>query len=307
MKKINENKKENLFIKKVLRRILKLKIFNLLNDKIYLKLKFRVIMNSRLDLKNPQTFNEKLQWLKIYDRKEKYIEMVDKYLVRDYIERKIGKEYLMPILGIYDKFEDINFEELPTKFVIKCNHDSGGLVICKDKKTLDIDKAREKINKCLNTNYYYSGREWPYKNIKPKIIIEKYMEDNKVHELIDYKIMCFNGEPLMLFTCSERFSEDGLKVTFFDLDWNKLPFERHYKSSNYKIEKPVNYEKMLEFSKKLAENIPFVRVDWYEINGKLYFGELTFYPGSGLEEFTPVEWDYKIGELIKLPNGDKND
>ena len=185
--------------------------------------------------------------------------------------------------------------------MIKCNHDSGGLVICKDKSKLDIESARKKINKSLKTNYYYSGREWPYKNVKPKIIIEKYMEDNVNKELIDYKFMCFDGEPKLSFTCSERY-KDGLKVTFFDLDWNKLPFERHYPSSNRKIKKPLNYDLMLEFSKILSDNIPFVRVDWYEINGKLYFGEMTFYPGSGYEEFKPLEWDKKIGDLIKLPS-----
>ena len=183
--------------------------------------------------------------------------------------------------------------------MIKCTHDSGGIVICRDKKIFDIKKAKKKINHSLKNNYFYHGREWPYKNVKPKIIIEKYMEDIKQKELIDYKIMCFNGIPKLSFTCTERF-KDELKVTFFDLDWNKLSFERHYSSSSKKIEKPKNYEKMLELSEKLSRDIPFVRVDWYEINGKLYFGELTFYPGNGLEEFTPEEWDLKLGGMIDL-------
>ena len=281
--------------------IIKSKLFYLLNDKTFLKLKYRIYFNKKLNIKNPQTFNEKLQWLKLYDHNPKYIKMVDKYEVRDYIKKMIGKKYLIPLIGRYNNFEEINFEKLPSKFVIKCTHDSGGIVICKDKTKIDIKKIRKKINKSLKTNYYYSGREWPYKNIKPKILIEKYMEDNATNELIDYKIMCFNGKAKMLFTCSERFSNEELKVTFFDLDWNKMPFERHYKASEKEINKPLNYDKMIKFSEKLTKNIPFVRVDWYEINGKLYFGELTFYPGSGFEEFNSIEWDYKIGRLLKLP------
>ena len=284
-------------------RILKIKIINrIIPDKLYLKIIYRCKIKSNLNFSNPKSFNEKLQWLKVYDHNNDYIKMVDKYEVRNYIKKIIGNEYLIPLLEVYNSFDEIDFSKLPNQFVIKCNHDSGGLVICKDKNKFNVDAAKRKINKSLKTNYYYSGREWPYKSVKPKILIEKYMEDETSHELIDYKFMCFNGEPKIVFTCTERFSKDHLKVTFFDLNWNKLPFERHYKSSEKLIKKPINYDKMLEFSKKLSKNIPFVRVDWYEINGKLCFGELTFYPGSGMEEFSPVEWDYKIGELIKLPN-----
>ena len=268
-------------------------------DKLYLKIKYKRTFNKKLNLKNPQTFNEKLQWLKLYNRNPEYTKMVDKYEVREYIKEKIGEEYLIPLIGVYDKFDDIDFDKLPNQFVIKCNHDSGGLVICKDKSKFDIESARKKINRSLKTNYYYSGREWPYKNVKPKILIEKYMEDNVDKGLIDYKFMCFNGEPKLSFTCSERYA-DGLKVTFFDLDWNKLPVERHYPSSDKRIQKPVNYDLMVKFSTILSQSIPFVRVDWYEINGKLYFGELTFYPGSGFEEFNSYEWDYKIGNLLDL-------
>lgn len=270
-----------------------------LSDKKFLEYRFLQEFGYKLNLENPKTFNEKLQWLKLYDRNPLYTNLVDKYIVKEYVVKNIGEEYIIPTLGIYDKFEEINFDLLPDKFVMKCTHDSGGLVICKDKKKLDIIEAQKKLVKNLKINYYYKGREWPYKDVKPRIIIEKYMEDKKFKEIRDYKIMCFNGEPKMLFICNDRFT-DGLHVTFFDLDWNKLPFERHYPSSNKEIEKPINFDKMLEFSKKLSKNIPFVRVDWYEINGKLYFGELTFYPGSGYEEFKPFEWDEKIGEMINL-------
>ena len=260
------------------------------------------MMGYKLNLDTPQTFNEKLQWLKLYDRNPDYTKMVDKYEVRKYIKEKIGEEYLIPLIDVYDKFDDIDFDKLPNQFVIKCTHDSGGLVICKDKNNLHVKAAKKKINKFMKRNYYKVHREWPYKNVKPRIIIEKYMEDTKAKELVDYKFMCFDGEPKLSFTCSERYN-NGLKVTFFDLDWNKLPFERHYPSSNKKIIKPINYDLMLKFSKILSDDIPFVRVDWYEINGKLYFGELTFYPGSGYEEFTPSKYDKIIGDFIKLDGG----
>ena len=230
--------------------------------------------------------------------------MVDKYEVRKYISETLGEYLSIPLLGVYDKFEDIDFNKLPNQFVIKCTHDSGGLVICKNKDELDYKKAREKIEQSLKTNYFYPGREWPYKNLKPRIIIEKYMVDNKVKDLIDYKIMCFNGEPLYTFVYSERFSDDGVKATFFDKDWNILDFKRKFGDTKVNIKKPINYDKMLEYSKKIAQNIPFVRIDWYEVNGKLYFGEITFFPSSGFGAFNPQEWDLKLGNQIKLPRGE---
>lgn len=267
-----------------------------LNDEKFLKIKFKKVFKYSLNLKNPKTFNEKLQWLKLYDRKDIYTKMVDKYDVKEYVSNIINNEYIIKTLGIYNCFDDIEFDKLPNQFVIKCTHDSGGIIIVKDKTKLNIKKARKKINKHLNRNYYYPGREWPYKNIKPRIIIEEYMGEN----LNDYKIMCFNGEPYYSFVCTDRNSSEGLHVTFFDDKWIKMNFERHYPSSNKKIDKPINYDKMLELSRILSKNIPFVRVDWYEINNKIYFGELTFFPGSGFEEFTPEEWDYKLGDLIDL-------
>lgn len=291
--------------KKILLYLITSRFNKFIDDATYLKILYRIKVGRKLDLKNPKTFNEKLQWLKLHDRKEEYTNMVDKIAVRSYIKNTIGEEYLIPLIGVYNKFDDIDFNSLPQKFVIKCNHDSGGVAICKDKKTFDYRKAKEKINKSLKKNYYYSGREWPYKNIKPKILIEKYMKDNKSNELIDYKFMCFDGKVKMIFTCTDRYN-GGLKVTFFDLNWKKLPFERHYPSSKKNIEKPKNYDLMLKFSEKLSKGISFLRVDWYEINGKLYFGELTFYPGGGFEEFTPENWDKKIGDLINLPTNESD-
>lgn len=275
--------------------------YNHWDDKKYLEKAFECIMGKGLDLDNPRTFNEKLQWLKLYDRKPEYTIMVDKYAVKKYVADIIGEEYIIPTLGVWNNFEEIDFNKLPNQFVLKCTHDSGGLVICKDKNVLDLIKAKKKITKSLHNNFFFYGREWPYKNVKPRIIAEPYMEDNKVHELIDYKLMCFDGEVKCSFTCSERFSQEGLKVTFFDNDWKVMPFERHYPSSKNPPKKPLNFNKMLDFAKKLSIGIPFVRVDFYEINGLLYFGELTFFPGNGFEEFTPLEWDYKMGSWLKLP------
>lgn len=276
-------------------------------DKLYLKLMYRFIMGKKLNLNNPKTFNEKLQWLKLYSRDPLYTTLVDKYAVKEYVANVIGEDYIIPTIGVYEKFDDIDFSNLPDKFVIKCTHDSGGVVVCKDKSKLDVAIAREKISKCLKRNFYYIGREWPYKNVKPRIIIEEFMEDGKNEDLNDYKFMCFNGKVKCSFVCSDRRSKDGLKVTFFDLDWNKMPFQRHYPTSKKEIPKPVNYDKMIQLSEKLAKDLPFARVDFYEVNGKVYFGEITFFPGNGTEEFTPEEWDYTMGSWINLPGKVKNE
>lgn len=282
----------------------RLGLLNHMKDEKYLKKRFNYVFGYKLDLNNPQTFNEKLQWLKLYDRKPDYIKMVDKYEVKDYISQMIGQEYIVPTIGVWERFDDIKFDELPNQFVLKCTHDSGGLVICKDKNNFDLIGARKKIEKSLKYNYFFMGREWPYKDVKPRIIAEKYMEndgnDEAQGELTDYKFMCFNGEVKCSFTCHNRYQEGGLKVTFYDRDWNVMPFERHYPRSIEGLPKPSNYEKMIKLAEKLSKGIPFVRIDFYESGGKIYFGEITFYPGSGFEEFTPTTWDYKLGSWIDL-------
>lgn len=277
----------------------RLGLLNWKSDKAYLEREFYLRFGKKLDLDNPETFNEKMQWLKLNDRKDIYTTMVDKYKVKNYVADRIGKQYIIPTLGVYDKFGDIDFSKLPEQFVVKCTHDSGGLVICTDKCRFNKEKTRKTINKFLRRRYFYIHREWPYKNVQPRIIVEKYIMNKNGEGLIDYKVMCFNGKAKMIFTCTDRFT-DGLKVTFFDLDWNKMPFERHYPSSNKRIERPKNLEEMISLSEKLSNGIPFVRIDWYEVDGKLYFGEYTFYPGGGLEEFSPERWDKKIGDLIDL-------
>jgi len=296
---------KNFFLNKEIRfnYLTEMGFFNRLSDEEFLKKKYKVLMGKELNLNPPVTFNEKLQWLKIHDHNPLYTTMVDKYAAKDYVANIIGKEHIIPTLGVWDHFDEIDFEQLPNEFVLKCTHDSGGLVICPDKNKLDRNAAKRKIEKCLKRNYYWSGREWPYKDVKPRIIAEKYMTDGTNKEIMDYKMMCFNGKHKASFVCSNRFSKEGLKVTFYDTDWKRMPFERHYPAGKVEIEKPRTYDEMVELAEKLAMNIPFVRVDFYEILGKIYFGELTFSPGSGFEEFSPSEWDNNIGEWIKIPGG----
>lgn len=283
-------------------RLDKMGVFNHLSDEKYLKFCYFLRIGKKLNLYNPKTFNEKLQWLKINDRNPRYINMVDKYEVKKYIESTIGLEYVIPTFGIYNSFQEINFEKLPKRFVIKCTHNSGGVVVVNDKDKINIKDLEKKFNRMLKKNFFYVGREWPYKNIVPRIIIEENIQEEDSKEQIkDYKIMCFNGEPKCSFVCSNRNAESGLCVNFYDYNWKPMPFERHYPKNKQEIEKPSQYNKMLELAKKLSKDIPFVRVDFYQKGEQIYFGELTFYPGSGMEEFTPDEWDEKLGKWIELP------
>ena len=277
------------------------KITHILPDKIYLKLMFRIKMHKKLDLRNPKSFNEKLQWLKLYDRNPDYIKMVDKYEAKKYVADIIGEEYIIPTLGIYDKFDDIDFDKLPKQFVIKCTHDSGGIVICRDKSKLDIENAKKKIESSLKENYYYYGREWPYKYVKPRILIEQYMEDKKAKELIDYKIFCFNGEPKIIYVSEGLENHETASISFYDINFNEIDIKRSdFKKFDKKLEAPLNLEQMKEFSKILSNNIPHVRCDWYEINNKVYFGELTFSTCSGFIPFEREDMDHIIGEQLKL-------
>ncbi len=269
-----------------------------MSDEQFLKKEYFLQMGKKLNLNDPKTFNEKLQWLKIHNRKPEYTTMVDKYAAKQYVADRIGERYIIPTLGVWEHFDDIDFDNLPNQFVLKCTHDSGGIIICRDKSKLDKKAAKKKLEYYLRRKYYYIHREWPYKNVKPRIIAEKYMTNGNGEDLNDYKLMCFNGKVKTTFVCSNRFSKDGLKVTFYDTDWRRMPFERHYPASKTEIDKPQTYEEMITLAEKLAFGIPFVRVDFYEINGNIYFGELTFFPGSGYEEFTPEEWDKTLGDWI---------
>lgn len=280
--------------------------FNNWSDEKYLKYKFKLVFGKELNLKNPQTFSEKLPWLKIYDRKPIYTTMVDKYEAKKYVADIIGKEYIISTLGVWDKFEDIDFDKLPSQFVLKCTHDSGGLVICRDKSKFDYKFAKKKINKSLKRNYFWQGREWPYKNVKPRIIAEKYMEDPQTKDLKDYKFFCFNGEPQFLFIATDRASKtEETKFDFYDIKFNHLPFTNGHPNSKKCIDKPQTFNEMIRLVSILSKDIPHVRVDFYEIAGKLYFGELTFSHWSGFMPFQPPEWDKKIGDWLILPNKNK--
>ena len=283
--------------KKILKKVKE--VLRFLPDKVYIQLYYFAQFKHFCNLKNPKTYNEKLNWLKLNDRNPEYTKMVDKYEVKKYVSNIIGEEYIIPTLGIWDKFDDIDFDELPEKFVLKCTHDSEGVVIVKDKSKFEKNVARKKINDALKCNFYYIGREWPYKKIKPRIIAEKYMEDEECGELRDYKFFCFNGEPKAMFIASDR-GIGETKFDYYDLEFNHLNIIQHYPNSNLKIEKPKNFDKMIELAKILSKNFIHVRVDFYEVNGKIYFGELTFYHFSGFQPFVPNEWDYKFGELINL-------
>ena len=255
-----------------------------------------------LNLKNPQTFNEKLQWLKLYDRKPEYTMMVDKYRVREYIAKTIGEEYLIPLLGVWEDPEDIDFDALPDQFVLKPNHASGNVVICRDKRNLCQKETRKLTKNWLKREYYWSSREWPYKNIKPKIIAEELIAD----QIVDYKFYCFNGEPKCLYLSKGLEDHATASISFFDLELKRLPFYRSdFRPFTDEPEKPENFAQMIEIARKLSEGIAFVRVDLYSVAGKIYFSELTFYPCSGYMPFEPEEWDYKLGEWIELPKINK--
>lgn len=282
------------------------KILKLLPDKIYLQLMYFKHFKKFINFNNPKSFNEKIQWLKLNYRNVKFTDMADKYKVKQYISKMIGDEYVIPTLGVWDTPEKIEFNKLPEKFVLKCNNDSGGIVICKDKKNLNIEETKKFLRTRLNNNGFWYGREWPYKNIKPCIIAEKYMENDGQNELVDYKFFCFNGEPKMVLVCSERFSSKNMCETYFDENWNLL----NIVEDNHRIDKeqriPQNFEKMKMISKKLSRGMPFVRIDFYEIMDKLYFGEITFFPASGLEKFKPKEWNYILGDMINIKDYNKN-
>lgn len=275
------------------------------SDKRYLEMAYKSKFDKKLDLKNPITFNEKLQWLKLYDRNPEYTKMVDKCEAKKYVAGIIGEDYIIPTLGVWESFDDINFDTLPEKFVLKCTHDSGGLVICRNKTSFDKSFAKKLIEGSLRKNYFWNGREWPYKDVKPRIIAEAYMEDERGAEgLTDYKFFCFNGMPEMLYVSEGLSNHSTARISFYDMNGKQMPFRRSdYSPIEDDIVLPANFEQMRNMAQILSEHIssPFVRIDLYSINGKTYFSEITFFPCSGMLPFAPEEWDYKLGELIKLP------
>lgn len=274
-----------------------------LNDEKYLKLEYNCYLNKKLNLVNPRTYNEKLQWLKLNDRNDIYTILVDKLKVKEYVANLIGKEYIIPTIGVYSSFDEINFDELPNQFVIKCTHDSGGILICRDKNNFSISNARKFINKRLRCNYYKMHREWPYKNVKPKIIIEKYMQNGKNTSMRDYKFFCFNGKPYLMYLSEGLENHSTARISFYDMNFNETSCKRKdYKRFEKKQKKPNNFEKMKKLAGILSKNIPQVRIDFYNINGNVYFGEYTFFTCSGYIPFEDEQWDKKLGDMITIEN-----
>lgn len=276
-----------------------------LPDKTYLKWMFRLKMGKKLDLLNPKTFSEKLQWLKLYDRKPEYTQLVDKYAVKDYVANILGEEYIIPTLGIWNKPEEIDWDVLPERFVLKTTYGGGssGVVICKDKNTFDRNKAITKLKRSAKQNIYRTLKEWPYKNVPKRIIAEQYIEPSPgANDLPDYKFFCFNGEPKYCQVISGR--ETGKCIDFFDHDWNHQPFHepKHYRFAEIEPTKPKHLEKMWRAAAKLAENKAFSRIDFYEVGDKVYFGEITFFPTSGMGGFSPADFEMIMGDMIVLEN-----
>lgn len=277
----------------------KLGLYDRMDDESFLKKKYHIVTGKNLNLDNPKLFNEKIQWLKIHDRDEAYTNMVDKFAVKDYVANRIGNEYIIPTLGVWNSFEEIDFTQLPNQFVLKCTHDSGSVVICKDKKQMNLAQLRKKFNRSLKRNYYYEDREWSYKGVKPRILAEKYLEDESGKELKDYKFFCFNGEPKLVQVDFGRFDEH--KRNIYTPDWQYVDATIKYPNdASVKIERPQRLDVMLDIAATLSQNIPHVRVDLYSIGTNIYFGELTFYHGGGTEKISPASLEKQMGDWIEL-------
>lgn len=283
--------------------ILNKKITRIIPDKTLLKIKYKVVMGKKLNLDNPQSFNEKLQWLKLYDRKTGYNKLVDKYAVRQHIMDTIGKEYLIPLMGVYDTYDEIDFNVLPNQFVLKPNHTSGDIFICKDKSQINYVVLEKQVKKWLKREYYWLHREWPYKNIKPKIICEKFMSDKETAP-DDYKILCFHGKAKLIEVHIDRYGDH--KQDFYDAQWNKTKLSQEGTNSELIYEKPQQLKEMIQLSEQLSANMAHVRIDWYIVEETLYFGEITFFDGAGFTPFENEEDDYLLGSWITLPVSKKS-
>ena len=284
------------FMIRVASKILCSRVFS---DKFAIKLKYRLLMKRKIDLKNPKTFNEKLNWIKLYYRKPIMTTMADKYEVKKYVSNIIGDEYVIPSIAIYDKWDDIDFDKLEAPFVLKTTHSSGVIAVVKDKYLLDYKTAKKRFNKSLKENYFYSCREWPYKDIKPRIIVEKYIKDSKEDNLPVYKFFCFDGEPYLVQTIkNDKTSYET--IDYFDMNWERLDLKQNFENSEIPLDQPSNFKEMKALAEKLSKGFPFVRVDLYSVDGKIYFSEFTFFSDAGYTKFYPDKWDLMLGEKIKL-------
>ena len=271
-----------------------------LPDRAYIQLYYFAHFKKLCNLRHPVTYNEKLNWLKLHDHNPLYPTMVDKYEAKAYVAERIGWEHIIQTLGVWDRFDDIDFDALPNAVVLTCTHDSEGVVVIKDKKSMDKAAVKQKLEAALRQNFFYIGREWPYKNIKPRIIAEQYMEDHTDGELRDYKFFCFDGEPKALFIASDR-TEDYVFFDYYDMDFHHLDLKQKYPHASKPLRKPKTFEQMAAAARTLSKGFPHVRVDFYEVDGKMYFGELTFYHFSGFMPFEPDRWDKVFGDWLKLP------
>lgn len=267
----------------------------------FLRKMYKIKMDAELNLDNPIYYTEKLQWLKLYDHRPEYTVMVDKYMVKSYVSQRIGEQYVIPLIGVWENVDDIDFSVLPDKFVLKTTHDSGALIICKNKKTLDIKATKKKLKHFLKRRYYDCNREWPYKNVKPRIIAEVYMEDSVYKELRDYKFFTFGGVPKVLYIAQGRGKDGSTVADFFDMDFNHLSFTIDHDMADVPPQKPDCFEEMKRLAGILSEGTPQLRVDFYEVDGRVYFGEMTFFHCSGMEEFHPKEWNKIFGDWVVLP------
>ena len=270
------------------------------DDRRYLNLKWRIVNfygGERINWEHPTTFNEKLNWLKLNDRNPLYTDMADKYLAKAIASEKIGQEHVAHCYGVYDKAEEIPFDDLPEQFVLKCTHDSGSMVICKDRRKLDKGEIIRKLNKALQTEYFFKSREWPYKNIRRRIIAEEYLDDHSGTELRDYKFWCFNGEPKVVYLTNKG---TDIYENFYDLNFNPLDISHGFRRHIPEFEKPKELEQMCQMAARLSEGIPFVRVDFFDVEGQVYFAEYTFYDWGGFMPFTDKSWDIRLGSWIRL-------
>lgn len=285
---------------KTVRNWLIYRLVDFVDDETYVKWVFRRDMGYKLNLSNPVTFNEKLQWLKLNDIHPEYTRLVDKIEVKDYVSTIVGEKYIIPTIQTWDSVEEIDWATLPNRFVIKSTSDSGGVLVCKDKDTFDISRAIEFLKKNGNRNYTKYNKEYPYKNVPHRFLAEEYMEDESGFELKDYKFFCFDGVPRFLFVATGR-QQNDTRFDFYDMNFNHLPVLNGHPNADVWPSKPENFDEMVEVASKLSSGIPHVRVDLYNVNGKVLFGELTFFHWSGIVPFEPNEWDRYFGEFLNLP------
>lgn len=272
----------------------------LMSDRFRLEMYYLFEKRRHLNLDHPVTFNEKLQWLKIYDRNPLYTRLVDKYLVKDWVKNKIGEDYVVPTLAKYDSPSQIELDKLPNQFVLKCNHDSGSVIVCLDKTTFDLESAKEKLSKSLMKSPYDFDMEWAYRDVPRCVLAEQYLKEDNSDVLMDYKFFCFDGEPKIMYMSRDHASE--VTTDFFDMEFNRLPIRMQAPPSIVCPTKPEQFEKLKELSACLSQGIPQVRVDFYVVKGRIFFGEMTFYHCGGMVDVQPYEWNVKMGDMINLPS-----